>query len=555
MAGSASEKLASMLLRKERSKSLKKVKTSTYRKALRTGMRRAYMEKGETKDSLLARFGPTYRSATAVQQGERKLRQYYGRGLYSGRGSFWGDAWNAARGAWDASKGAREMLGGAARSGMFGAVGTTLGNVSQALGTGEYITNDLVNQGMGAPDGVPSFGLPSDQGVLLSNSEYVSDIFGPNVNGAFENNIFEINPGLFKTFPWLSQVAGNYEEYELKQLIFTFKPTITDFVSTNGQVGTLVMATQYNVEDTPFTNKQDMMHYAGSMATKVSQGMLHGVECDPSKNSGAPGKFIRAGAVLPAQDKANFDLGTLNLAVVNTPAEFTNKALGELWVSYTLILRKPKFYAAEGSTIVQDYNLLIAPVPNQAAQLTNNWKTYPALQNRINGNVVFVGTTLTPNPAIRYVFPASLQGTFKVIMKLFTNDVSAITANIDVGIESVQSCFPVKDLISKGPQGPIEQMAWDWKTISGARLTGTETSCITIECDVRLESPPSVGSVTDNSLVFYAFPLPGAAAITFTHAELRCVNYNNYFNYGGTGQVILLDPTTGQVNAPVTAIN
>jgi len=548
----AAEKLAQVMLREKTAKKRKYQSTRKYRSGVRTGIRAAMSHAGMDDAKILQTFGRTYGQADTAQQAARKNLRYYGRGLYTGRGSFWGDAWNAAKSGWEATSGARGMLGEAARSGTFGATGVALGNVSKMLGTGAYISNDLVNQGQGGPDGVPSFSAPSDQGVILSNSEFVSDVYGPESAAQFQNLTFDVNPGLFKTFPWLSQVAANYEEYELKQLIFTYKPTITDFVSTNGQVGSVIMATQYNVADAPFTNKQDMMHYAGSMATKVSQGMLHGVECDPNKNSGSPGKYIRSGEILVGQDQTTYDLGVLNIAICNTPAEFNSQALGELWVSYTVCLRKPKFYVAEGSAIVQDKLYLLPPSPTTSANI-NNMKVYPAQQNRIGGQLFTVGG----NPYIfGYTFPATTQGTFKVRVKLFQNTAgSNSSGQFTVGVtNNGLAMFPVYDLLTIYPQTlvTVGLPAWSWYLQSNETVAGQERFCTIIEADIRVETATSAGSVIDNTITFTnnnTLGFPDWAAV-----EIEVVNYNNYFDYQGNGPVMLLDEVTGQLATPVTQV-
>jgi hypothetical protein len=111
--------------------------------------------------------------------------------------------------------------------------------------------------------------------------------------------------------------------------------------------------------------------------------------------------------------------------------------------------------------------------------------------------------------------------------------------------------FQVKDLIATGPL-PAKLPAWDWYTISGHTVIGEELSCVTIEADIRLESPSSVGSITDNSITITA---TGIGDPSYTHVEFKCVNYNNYFDYNGVGQVILVDPRTQQVVSPVNLIN
>jgi hypothetical protein len=540
---SAANKLANVLLRKEQAKSKKSAARKTYRRAFRTGMRRAYITGGATPEQLLAQFGQTRRLANSAQLEARNRTGYIGRGRYTGRGGFFSDAYGALKSGWQASSGLRGMLGNAARSGMFGATGVALGQASKALGTGAYVTNDLVNEGMGASESVPQFGATSDQSVILSHSEYIQDIVAPDTAGLFHNQILEINPGLFKTFPWLSQIAANYEEYELKQLIFTYKPTITDFVSTNGQVGSVIMATQYNVQDEPFSNKNDMMHYSGAMATKVSQGMLHGVECNPNKNSGSAGKYIRGGPVLPDQEKSNFDLGTLNIATHSTPLLFNSQTLGELWCSYTVELRKSKFYAAEGSSIVQDTFVLVpvpggtGPIPGQLENLV----TYPAQQNRIGGSV-----SAAADGTLTYMFPNTVSGTFRVRWTLYLNTGTSGSFEYSAGLSNFTHMFPVKDLLEA--RGSTTGWTWAFATNGPTGITGPPKELI-CEADVRVENPGGTGAT--NHILFQksGTGIPSCFAI-------RCevISYNNSFDYDGTKQLMLLDNTTGALATPVTTI-
>ena len=159
-----------------------------------------------------------------------------------------------------------------------------------------------------------------------------------------------LNPGLGETFPWLAQVAMNYEEYEFLQLVITFKSTIDQSLATNGQSGQVALTTSYNPSQDPFGSKQEMMGYSGGMSCKTNQSMIHGVECDPAKNSGSAGKFVRPGYVA-TQDLKNFDLGTTFVSILDCPSQFLGQTLGELWVSYTVTLRKPKLAVHENYNV------------------------------------------------------------------------------------------------------------------------------------------------------------------------------------------------------------
>lgn len=128
----------------------------------------------------------------------------------------------------------------------------TWGKASKWLGLGMYegmgrygkgSANSLIKGSSRAP---PRFGSVADEtgALIVTNREYVGDVFGPEPTARnFKNRVYELNPGIESTFPWLSQIAQNYEEYEFGQLVFEFKSTVNPSVSGDGQMGTIVMAT------------------------------------------------------------------------------------------------------------------------------------------------------------------------------------------------------------------------------------------------------------------------------------------------------------------------
>lgn len=215
-------------------------------------------------------------------------------------------------------------------------------------GRGDYeypVTNSLITDS-NAQDVVPSFGTNSDA-MIVRNKEYIRDLYCPAAAGAFTVvDSVPLNPGLINSFPWLSQIAANYEEYEFIQLAVTYKTIINDSVATNGQVGQVAIATNYNADQDAFGSKEEMIAYIGGMSAKTSQNMVHGVECDPAKNSGSAGKYVRSGFV-EGGSKKDFDLGNTFFAVMNAPTNYLGQQLGEIWISYTVQLRKPRITVSD----------------------------------------------------------------------------------------------------------------------------------------------------------------------------------------------------------------
>lgn len=316
-------------------------------------------------------FGPSFKEANLAQRAARKAMGFTGRGLYTGyalrkgynymkgNGGYIGKTLGTLGGsiAGVAASALPVFASGgtlAPAAGLLvpslaaagGAAGDQLedylkAKFSRTTGRGSYVTNDLVSMA-GAKAVVPEFQRTDIHEFVYSNKEYLCDIYAPPTNVPFSIQTFAINPALQQTFPWLSQLALNFEEYEMIQLIFTYKSTVADFASASGQVGQIVMATQYNPSAEDFADKDEMMLYEGGMSCKTTESMIHGVECDPAKLQQGATKYTRGGSLPPTEDLKSYDIGKLSLAILNCPSTYANQQLGELWVSYTIKLRKPK---------------------------------------------------------------------------------------------------------------------------------------------------------------------------------------------------------------------
>lgn len=188
----------------------------------------------------------------------------------------------------------------------------------------------------------------SSGGFIVRHREYIGDL---NTSQAFQNYGFELNPGVESTFPWLSQVAQQFEEWVPRGIVFQFKSTSSDAVvstNANAALGTVIMATEYNPYNGLFSNKQQMENYEWAKSCKPSQSMLHGVECAKNKNV-VGSYFVRTEAVSTGQDKRLYDLGIFQIAAVGMQSN--GAACGELWVSYEIELRKPRIQVGEAGDL------------------------------------------------------------------------------------------------------------------------------------------------------------------------------------------------------------
>lgn len=299
-------------------------------------------------DASKRRYGEYYRTALPGQRQRRNMDRMYG------RGGFWGNIWEKVRTPFYDAVGVGVKAAAPWASGLVDATREEM----KAAGYGAYTANSLVNAGAHRASGVPSFGPESDTGaVTVVHRKFVRDIFAPTDAADakdFQSQQIHINPGLEESFPWLSQVAANYDAYHLNQCIFTFKSTVAEFQTTTGIVGDILMAVQYNKHDKPFSDTHRMKEFHGSVCGKSTDTILCGVECDPGKTAGDDLKFIRYQGLPESEDKQDYDKGILTFATSNLPSQLAGQKIGELWVSYNVTMLHPKLVTADAAAVRQD---------------------------------------------------------------------------------------------------------------------------------------------------------------------------------------------------------
>lgn len=206
-----------------------------------------------------------------------------------------------------------------------------MAKMGMASGHGNYsVSNNTI---LSPNSQIPQFSNLG-QSVRCAHREFIQDI---NSSTAFALQSFSINPGLSGTFPWLSAIANQFEQYKIHGLMFEFRTTSSDALnSTNTALGTMILATEYNVLLPSFTNKQQMENTIFSTSGKPSTTLLHPIECDPSQTPNQPA-YIRSGATLIGDNRL-YDLGNFQIASVGSQA---SSVVGELWITYDITFYKP----------------------------------------------------------------------------------------------------------------------------------------------------------------------------------------------------------------------
>lgn len=247
----------------------------------------------------------------------------------------------------------RQILetGGAALGGLFGPAGSAVGRLAGSglasiVGLGDYQIQENVFLHGQLPKIVND--TPSG-GTIIRHCEYIGDVITSANAGAFSLQAFNINPADEGTFPWLAQIAANYEEFQFEGLVFQFRSTSADALnSVNTALGTVIMATNYDVADPAFVSKAEMLNYEYSSSCKPSDSMLHMIECAP-KQTVLSRQYTRPRAVPAGTDPRLYDLGKFQIAT--TGFQGTSVNVGELHATYQVRLLKPKLFAALGQDI------------------------------------------------------------------------------------------------------------------------------------------------------------------------------------------------------------
>nr|AQU11772.1 capsid protein [Cruciviridae sp.] len=244
-------------------------------------------------------------------------------------------------------------------------VGEFLGGAaSRLLGLGDYKVKRNVLAGR-----LPEVtNVSSGGGTVIRFQEYLGDVITSATAGQFLINTYLINAANPNTFPFLSQIAANYEQYEFEGLVFEFRSTSADALnSINTALGSVMMATQYDTFDTPFASKTEMLNYEYSTSAKPSCNTLHMVECEPRQTAQPLYYTLFNSAVPTGADPRLYHLGVFTIGT--TGFQGTSVNIGELHVTYQVRLLKPKLYMALGDEI-RTYNA-VTPIQTGAYNNTN----------------------------------------------------------------------------------------------------------------------------------------------------------------------------------------
>lgn len=220
-------------------------------------------------------------------------------------------------------------------------IGSVLGSGAQSLfrnitGMGDYkiIQNSLFNEAevpnMHATGGASQF--------RFKHREFIGDLVTAAAN-TFSVREYPISVTNSQVFTWLGAQANQYQFWAPLGMAVEFKSTSGDALnSTNTALGTVIISSQYNAVQKAPINKIQMENSEYTTSCKPSVNMLHAFECDPSVRP-IPKLFCQ---------KQHRDLAfdarlerLCNMYVGTSGFQASNVNIGELWITYDIILYLP----------------------------------------------------------------------------------------------------------------------------------------------------------------------------------------------------------------------
>lgn len=235
--------------------------------------------------------------------------------------------------------------------GYFGDIGEELGRTAgsyfgrkagDALGTitgfGDYTvtSNALLKSGMRMASGTPQFKV--NKGITtITHREFVTSVLAPSTPSLFTPSRYVVNSGSTTTFPWLAPIASRYQKYRFKGLVFSFESRSSEYSSASS-LGNVMIASNYNAYDSPFSSELAMQNSAFAVTCKPSESMLHPVECKPDDQAQKwyyTRDDVNAVNAVQLYDMCNVTVATSGLSAA------AGTQLGQLWATYIVELDEP----------------------------------------------------------------------------------------------------------------------------------------------------------------------------------------------------------------------
>ena len=340
-------------------------------------------------------------------------------------------------------------------------LGSKIGHLAEKItGFGDYEVkqNSIMQGGMANAQIVNS---SDNGGTIIRHREYLGDIVA---SVAFKVNKYPLNPGQGKTFPWLSHIAANYEQYRMRGVIFEFNSTSSDAVlssATSSALGTVAMATDYDVLDLPYSSKREMLNSQFSCSRKPSESFIHPIEC---KKAWTPYNlnWVRTTEAFPTGgDPRTYDLGNLYVATEGMQAATGN--VGELWVTYEMEFFKQQLLPL-GEEVAADHYYINNPAASTWLGATATLDAKSTLGGTID--------------SATYYFPASVSAGVYLLQYYVAGTAVSVGTSTQIysNCAAVDTWYVGSTLYTQSPPGGVTSISLAFSAVVRVTSVGAAVS-------------------------------------------------------------------------------
>nr|WAE42231.1 MAG: capsid protein [Cressdnaviricota sp.] len=186
--------------------------------------------------------------------------------------------------------------------------------------------------------------------MSISHTEFISIINSGSANpSAFTATSFNINPANSQMFPFLSSIAGSFQQWKANKMTIHLRSLCSESTGSTYLVsqGTGGVCCQYDSALGPFNSYITAINSDFAITAKCSQDMSFCIECNPHYN--VLGEYYTSPNQTTTGNTSgisNSDLrmnqpGILTIFSANVPTNGSAIPLYECWISYEIILLKP----------------------------------------------------------------------------------------------------------------------------------------------------------------------------------------------------------------------
>jgi hypothetical protein len=281
--------------------------------------------------------------------------------------------------------------------------------------------------------GSPQFN--SGRGFVVRHREWLQQISS---NTTFTGaGRYIIQPGLTDNFPWLGQIAANFENYKFRNVRYIYRNRTASSTSY-----TIYCGVQYDVSDPEFKSIEELMTYTNSREEVAWKDFSFDVK--PSKGQLTKKYMVRTDTLPSGLDPTAYDTALFTICGVGAAL---GTYLGDLLVEYDIEFTNPKMnpnlVAAAGcysfSSRPNESSLAAAPwggitFSNPTASLGDSKGFSP-------DNVPRVVNSATATPAIDFPVPGAYKVEYTVDDPGGTAVLTGSNFTTPVGSGSVLSSF------------------------------------------------------------------------------------------------------------------